>query len=277
MCRLFGLHAGVRRVEAALWLLDAPDSLEEQSRRNPDGCGVAGFDPSGRVELHKAPVAAWDDPTFDHAARRLRSSTFVAHVRHASTGARSYENTHPFVEGDVVFAHNGALAGLDQVEAQLGEYRRVVHGDTDSERMFALILKQAAAHRDDLTAGITAAVRWLAEHVPVLSLNLIVATPSDLWALRYPDIDDLFLLDRAAGGTHGDHQLHGVGQHGGVRVRSSDLTGQRSVVVASERIDENPAWAHIEAGELVHVDKALNLERHTIIDQAPTHRLTFPT
>jgi predicted glutamine amidotransferase len=277
MCRLFGLHAGVRRVEAALWLLDAPDSLEEQSRRNPDGCGVAGFDPSGRVELHKAPAAAWDDPTFDHAARRLRSSTFVAHVRHASTGARSYENTHPFVEGDVVFAHNGALAGLDQVEAQLGEYRRVVHGDTDSERMFALILKQAAAHRDDLTAGITAAVRWLAEHVPVLSLNLIVATPSDLWALRYPDIDDLFLLDRAAGGTHGDHQLHGVGQHGGVRVRSSDLTGQRSVVVASERIDENPAWAHIEAGELVHVDKALNLERHTIIDQAPTHRLTFPT
>jgi hypothetical protein len=148
MCRLFGLHAGARRVEAAFWLLDAPDSLEEQSHRNPDGCGVAGFDPSGQVELHKAPVAAWDDPTFDRATRRLRSSTFVAHVRHASTGARSYDNTHPFVEGDVIFAHNGALAGLDQVEAQLGEYRRVVHGDTDSERMFALILKQTAAHHD---------------------------------------------------------------------------------------------------------------------------------
>jgi predicted glutamine amidotransferase len=235
MCRLFGLHAGDRRVEAAFWLLDAPDSLEEQSRRNPDGCGVAGFDPSGRVELYKAPVEAWDDPTFDHAARRLRSSTFVAHVRHASSGARSYENTHPFAEGSVVFAHNGALAGLDEVDAQLGEYRRMVHGDTDSERMFALILKQAAAHDDDLTAGITVATRWLAEHVPVLSLNLIVATPTDLWALRYPDTDDLFLLDRAPGGTACQNQEN-VARRGGASDSRPDSQDHGPHKKATDRI-----------------------------------------
>jgi glutamine amidotransferase len=32
MCRLFGLHAGTP-VSATFWLLDAPDSLAEQSRR----------------------------------------------------------------------------------------------------------------------------------------------------------------------------------------------------------------------------------------------------
>src|SRR3984957_15386352 len=99
MCRLFGLSAGDRRVQATFWLLDAPDSLEEQSHRNPDGCGVAGFDPFGRVELHKAPVAAWNDPDFGDAARLLTSSTFVAPGRHAPPGARRYENTHPFAEG----------------------------------------------------------------------------------------------------------------------------------------------------------------------------------
>jgi len=39
MCRLFGLHAGSRPVHATFWLLDAPDSLAQQSRREPDGAG----------------------------------------------------------------------------------------------------------------------------------------------------------------------------------------------------------------------------------------------
>ncbi len=33
MCRLFALHAGDQPVSATFWLLDAPDSLAEQSHR----------------------------------------------------------------------------------------------------------------------------------------------------------------------------------------------------------------------------------------------------
>lgn len=275
MCRLFGLTAGDQRVKATFWLLDAPDSLDEQSHRNPDGCGVAGFDPSGHVELHKAPVAAWDDPDFGNAARSLTSTTFVAHVRHATTGVRSYENTHPFTDGDVAFAHNGALGNLNLVEEQLGEYRRVVHGDTDSERMFALIVKETAAHSGDLTAGIAAAVSWLASHVPVLSLNLIVVTPTDMWVLRYPLTNELYLLDRDSGGHRGDQHLHGVGQHGGIRIRSSDLRERRAIVAASEPIDENPAWQILASGELVHVNHRLEIDRHVVIDHPPRHLLSL--
>ncbi|MDQ1370333.1 MAG: hypothetical protein QOF20_2686 [Acidimicrobiaceae bacterium] len=276
MCRLFGLSAGDRRVRATFWLLDAPDSLQAQSRRNPDGCGVAGFDAAGEVDLHKAPVAAWDDPEFGNIARRLTSSTFVAHVRHATSGGRCYENTHPFSEGNVVFAHNGALGGLDLVDENLGDYRRVVHGDTDSERVFALIIKETAAHRGDLSAGIAAAAGWLADRVPVLSLNLIVVTPTELWALRYPSTNELYLLDRIPGGQHGDQHLHGVGQQGGIRVRSSDLRDRAAIVVASERIDENPAWQLIAPGELVHVDHELTIDRSVVIDRPPRHELAPP-
>ncbi len=186
MCRLFGLTAGAHRVRSTFWLLDAPDSLLDQSRRNPDGCGIAGFTATGEVELHKAPVAAFDDPGFGTAARDLVSATFIAHVRHASTGANTYQNTHPFVDGPVAFAHNGALAGLDLLEAHLGPAMGRVHGDTDSEPMFALILTETAAHDGDLGAGITAAVRWLAAHVPVLSLNLILTTPTALVGAALP-------------------------------------------------------------------------------------------
>ena len=46
MCRLFGMSAGTEPVKATFWLLEAPDSLAQQSRREPDGTGVGYFDPS---------------------------------------------------------------------------------------------------------------------------------------------------------------------------------------------------------------------------------------
>jgi glutamine amidotransferase len=47
MCRLFGLHAGTHARTATFWLVDAPDSLSAQSRRNPDGTGLGVFDAKG--------------------------------------------------------------------------------------------------------------------------------------------------------------------------------------------------------------------------------------
>ncbi len=44
MCRLFGMSAGARRARATFWLLGAPDSLEAQSHREPDGTGLGWFD-----------------------------------------------------------------------------------------------------------------------------------------------------------------------------------------------------------------------------------------
>ena len=59
-------------------------------------------------------------------------------------------------------------------------------GDTDSERYFALITKETDAHGGNVGAGIAAAARWIGRHLPVSALNIIVAAPGELWALRYP-------------------------------------------------------------------------------------------
>jgi glutamine amidotransferase len=89
MCRLFGLHAGGAPVAATFWLVDAPDSLEQQSHRNPDGAGIGTFAPDGQPVVDKQPLAAWQDAEFVTAAHELRSTTFLAHVRYASTGSLS--------------------------------------------------------------------------------------------------------------------------------------------------------------------------------------------
>jgi len=151
MCRLFGLSAAPRRVTATFWLLDAPDSLAVQSRREPDGVGLGVFEPDGTALVHKRPIAAFQDPEFAREAREVSGSTFLAHVRYASIGGLRIETSRPFLQDGRLFAHNGVITGLDRLDRKLAEEldgptEELVRGDTDSERVFALIT--AYARRD---------------------------------------------------------------------------------------------------------------------------------
>ncbi|MEU0507422.1 class II glutamine amidotransferase [Nocardia sp. NPDC005998] len=274
MCRLFGLSAAPHRVRATFWLLDAPDSLSIQSRREPDGVGLGTFDAHGDAVVEKQPIAAYEDVQFAREARERESTTFVAHIRYATTGGMQPRNTHPFEQHGRLFAHNGVLQGLDELDAELGAYLGLVHGDTDSERFFALITQRTDRHGGNITAGITDAVQWIADRLPVYALNLVLTTATSLWALRYPDTHDLFVLERAAGGPHGDRHLDHAGRTG-IRARSGHLIEYPAVVVASERTDEDPGWRALEPGELLHVDDGLRIHSSTVLDTPPRHLLSL--
>ena len=267
MCRLFAMSAAPRRVSAEFWLAQAPDSLIAQSRREPDGWGVGTFDANGRAHRSRSPGAAYRDPAFRRDAGTLRSATFLAHVRFASTGALVLRNTHPFEMEGRLMAHNGVVQGLAELERQVGPAMAEVHGDTDSERLFALITAETRRHGGDVGAGIVAAARWAAEHLPLLSINLIVSTASRLWALRYPETHRLYVLERAAAVDH--HSSVGL------RVRSPEMAVGRSVVIASERLDEDPGWRELRSGELIHVDETCRVTSETVLDGPPAHPLTL--
>ncbi|WP_258142506.1 class II glutamine amidotransferase [Arthrobacter sp. MYb227] len=137
MCRLFGMHTGQTPAKASFWLLQAPNSLSGQSRDEPDGTGIGTFDRDGTARVSKQPIAAWQDQEFSYQAKHLESTTFLAHVRYASTGGHSVENTHPFVQDGRLFAHNGVIGDLPQLEERLrtlGVFDLLL-GQTDSERI----------------------------------------------------------------------------------------------------------------------------------------------
>ncbi|MBX6766987.1 MAG: class II glutamine amidotransferase [Actinomadura rubrobrunea] len=276
MCRLFGMSSSPRRTRATFWLLDAPDSLADQSHRDPDGTGLGFFDADGTPRLHKAPIAAYADRAFAAEAHQVRSSTFVAHIRFASTGGLEMRNTHPFEQDGRLFAHNGVIEGLDELEAELGPARSLVGGDTDSERFFALITREIGACGGDVSGGIVRAARWVAQHLPVYSLNLVLTTPQGLWALRYPDTHTLYVLERCRGGHHGDRHLDHCGTAGRMRIHSADLSAAPAVVVASERMDDNPAWRAMAPGELLHVGPDLRVTCEIALAEEPAHRLGLP-
>jgi predicted glutamine amidotransferase len=273
VCRLFGMTAGRTPVRATFWLLEAPDSLALQSRSNPDGYGIATYELDDSTHLEKRPAAAYRDELFAREAKEEESRTFVAHVRYASAGRRTVENTHPFEQDRLVFAHNGHIGGLDQLEARLGEDRALVRGDTDSERLFALIAKEARRHDGDVEAGIVAAVGWVAENLPLFAANFVLSTPSDLWAFRYPEPHALLVLEREEGGWSGTRHLDAASAGGTVRVRSSDLGARRSVIFASEPMDEDRGWRELASGELAHVDADLNTAARVVLDEPPAHQL----
>ncbi|CAM2872945.1 class II glutamine amidotransferase [Prescottella defluvii] len=275
MCRLFGLSAAPRRVHATFWLLDAEDSLAEQSRRMPDGTGLGTFDADGVPRVEKQPIAAYRDRQFAREAKERESETFVAHVRYATTGENEDVNTHPFEQKGRLFAHNGVIEDLAALEAELGGYRDLVRGDTDSERYFALITRYIDEHGGDVAAGVAAAAGWIADNLRVLALNFVLVTADELWAFRYPDTHDLLVLRRRPGGSSGRRHLEHASTAGTVRARSGALAALPAVVVATEQMDEDPDWESLCPGELLHVAADQTVTRTMLLDRPPRHRLTL--
>ena len=114
MCRLFGLHAG-GLADPEFWLLDAPDSLDAQSHRNPDGAGIGCFGPDGpRVDSSPSPPGRTPSspgpPGTCVAARSWPTSgTPVPAPARWPTPTRSLQDGR-------LFAHNGVVQGLDRLD-----------------------------------------------------------------------------------------------------------------------------------------------------------------
>jgi predicted glutamine amidotransferase len=253
MCRLFGMTTGGPRVQASFWLLDAPQSLKEQSVKMPHGVGLGWFSLGDEPVRDRAPLAAFENADFALQARNVFSHTFISHVRYASTGAVKVHNCHPFHMHDRLYAHNGVVKGLDILETWLTDVDKAfVEGTTDSELAFAYVNAEIR-RRGDTTTGVIEAVRRIGAHLPLYSFNILVAEARKLWALRYPASNELWVLPPKV--FIGESQerppvWHLAGQEPG----SVDVTTPEAYVVASEPMDGDPAWRLLEPGELLVID-----------------------
>jgi glutamine amidotransferase len=250
-------------VTADFWLLDAPYSLLNQSRFNADGTGLGWLDEDGAPRVAKRPVAAYASEHFGQMATALRSRAMIAHVRLSSGTGHCEENTHPFMQDGILSAHNGVLEVTEPMRQRVRDLGAAhhVHGSTDSEWMAALITGEIAAHGGDAHDGVVAALDWIARNAPVYSLNLLVLAGEELIAVRLPATNELWVLEREADSAQPREALDQSSAT--LRTRSEDLAGVRSVVIASEPMDDDPAWRLMDSGELLHLtaDGELRSER----------------
>src|SRR4051794_15495367 len=116
MCRLLGWAS---RVPTSLLDLLGQDDLNDftaLSGKHGDGWGLARRTGAG-VEVRKRPDAARTSREFDGRARDAGSDLGLAHLRWATLGLDvRVENTHPFTDGRVAFAHNGSIAPPESID-----------------------------------------------------------------------------------------------------------------------------------------------------------------
>ena len=140
MCELLGMSANVPT--------DIYFSFAGLIRRagetgpHRDGWGIAYYEGRGARLFQEPTPAAWSELAQVVQRLSLKSRTVLCHIRQATRGRNSLENTHPFVRElwgrTWVFAHNGTVKGARRLP--MGLYRPV--GETDSEHAFCWLLEQ---------------------------------------------------------------------------------------------------------------------------------------
>ncbi len=244
MCRHF-VYLGPARPLASL-LFDPEWSLERQSWQprhqqegalvNADGWGVGWWDHEVRPEPARYRTASpiWADQAFRSTSSLVSASAIFAAVRAATPPLPVVETGNaPFAAGPWLFSLNGFVAGFagppgEQLRRKISIERVTgLEGHTDSEVLFGLVL-------DRLDAGLS----------PADALAAVVSTAR----AEAPGRLNLLLSDghRAAATTVGSslHFLQDVGLAAG------------GMLVASEPLDDDPAWERIPDLQVVTIDRA---------------------
>ena len=226
----------------------------------------------------KQPLAAFEDQAFAREAREVCSRTFVAHVRYASTGGLVTPE-HPPVRAarPAVRPQRRDRGPRPRSTPSSARDRRSCTGDTDSERFFALITREIERAGGDVGAGSPAAAALGGARTSrCSSLNFVLITADELWALRYPDTHELYVLERAAGGPSGGRHLEHASARGTVRVRSGELARAAGGGRRHRADGRGPGLAAAALRRAAARRRRPGVHRRrTVLDRAPAHRLTL--
>lgn len=212
-----------------------------------DGWGIAFFEGQGvRVFLDPQPSAI--SPIAELVRNYpIRSLNVIAHIRKATQGVVSLENTHPFQRelwGRYwIFAHNG---NLPQFQPELcGDFLPV--GNADSERIFCWLL-QSLRHRFGNTHPESSALfdvlHELTEPLARMGIfNYLLSNGDCLFAHCSTELS--YIIRQAP-----FRQAHLKDED--VMVDFSEVTSRddRVAVIATQPLTDNEDWIRMEAGTL---------------------------
>lgn len=200
MARLIGYMANRadRLREAFQHERDAIASLPADQR----GAWGIGFYQGDEVLHKKQPAPNGEPVEWTSIAQNLKTDCAIAHVRQATVGGFSVDNTHPFRLRQWLFAHVGTIPSFeeirDKLRAELPDFlRRNIRGSSDSELFFHLILAglhtrnqldQPAPAESSLLEAIGEAVKAIDKQVgearSQMMLNMLLCNGKAMYALR---------------------------------------------------------------------------------------------
>ncbi|TXJ08413.1 MAG: class II glutamine amidotransferase [Acinetobacter sp.] len=213
-----------------------------------DGFGIAFFEDKA-CRLFVDHQSAIESPMAEFIRNYpIKSRNVIAHIRKATQGKITLENSHPFMRElwgrQWIFAHNGDL--LDFQPKLIGRYQSV--GDTDSELAFCYVLEQFALRFGSEQPSLEALFDCLADIAPQIAehgtFNFFLsngqvlfsyATTKLHWLIREYPFQHARLIDMD------------------IDIDFSAVTTpeDRVAVITTEPLTENEIWQAYQAGEMI--------------------------
>jgi glutamine amidotransferase len=201
-------------------LLEAENPMIRQAEHHDSGWGMAVYQRPGEAGCTRLrfPESAHTDDAFREATEE-RGRIFNVHVRRATMGGLTLENTHPFAHGDYSFCHNGTVLHYPRL---LGDGVQAPAGDTDSEALFNFLMSDydPSDPAESLRRGITEVVA----RSPFSGVNFLLSDGERLFAYRL-----------------GIFELHWLARPG-------------QLLVASEKLTEGEDWHSVQQDVLLTLD-----------------------
>jgi glutamine amidotransferase len=208
----------------------APQDMRHGGTINADGFGAGWFTPGEKDPVrYRRAVPMWTDTAFASVAAATKVTAVVAAARSATVGMPVVESANaPFAEGRWLFSHNGVVRGWPDSVALLAQRLPVtdlitLDAPTDTALLWALVRHRLRAGQEPVDA-IEAVMLEVAVAAPDSRLNLLLGN------------DELLIA------TAWWHSLW---------VRP----GPGAVTVASEPIDDDPAWVAVPDHSIVIATK----------------------
>ena len=244
MCQLLGMNCNVPTDIA--FSFEGFRMRGGLTDRHTDGFGIGFFEGKGlRLFLDDKPCA--HSPVADLVnSYRIKSTNVVAHIRKATQGHTTLENTHPFQRelwGEYwLFAHNGNLKSFNP---PAGKFYQTV-GNTDSERAFCHILESLRNRFNTKpeTATLFAAVRELAEEIRASGMFNFILSNGEMMFAHASTL--LFYIVRKA--PFGQAQL--VDDDLAIDFSQVTTPNDRVAVIATLPLTANEHWHQLACDEL---------------------------
>ena len=217
---------------------------------NADGFGLGWYpsDADPRPALYRSLLPAWADPNLEALGRVAESGLIFGAVRGATIpGSTAYADTPPFQAGPLLFMHNGFIEGFHQgpmraLRAQLDDaVYASLRGSSDSETLFGLCRTFLGSKQGPEALGAA-----LDQTLAALAALNGGAPPKIMASLWLSDGASIAVARWASPGTAAPslHLAEGASGWGGGHL------------LASEPLDDDPAWRTVDPGQLVILSSA---------------------
>jgi len=189
MCRLAVYLGPETSLEHMVF--DTNHSLEKQAwqpkelreaRFNADGFGFGWYNDNAQIARYRQTLPVWGDANLHDFCASLQRSLWLCYIRSATPGlGTGIENTQPFCYQSWQFLHNGYINSFNEnIRSKVRqllhhEIEAIIHGTTDSEYLFALIMhffKQSGDMVQAIRDAFLQLKEWLGKERALLNIVL---------------------------------------------------------------------------------------------------------